>query len=502
LTAPSMGEIAEEVRAFGSEERELLRATAQKDLYVFSKGILGYPDVIPEVHGPLCKRLVESPKRRRLWLLPRGHLKSTVATVADSLRLGIDNPDDARILIVGETATLGEKFLSEIKNHCMNNEVLRSLWPELIPERFTGPGVQWSSTMASLRRSSAHKEPTWQAIGVGGASVGSHFTRIKADDLIGFEAARSAADMAYVIAWVSNIEPLLVNQHRDIIDFIGTRWLRNDVYSFVMEAYGEALEVYTRQAIEDGKIIFPNLHTWEEYSRIQRINPLQWAAQYNNAPIAAGHGDFPVGNILNFMLTHDNDEVVASDRRYEVAQLDRVLAADPNSGSLVAPDAAAISVQGYGPRNEVFVLDSWSGRVSPSDFVDKIYALARKWRVRVVGIEKAGQQNTEHYFRLKAEAEQYSVRVQELKPRGRAKEDRVRAAVEPLIRSQLLYLLPSQTILRQQLGEFPDTLLWDEVDALAYGPELGRKPPDTEKIERRQGALKRLLTLRSHLTGY
>lgn len=502
MIAPA-NELEEEVGGLAGQAREDLRQLLRDDLFVLCQGILGYKDVDPDTHGGLCRFMVGSPKKRRLALMPRAHLKSTIATIGDSVRLALENPGDARVLLAAETATLAEKFLAEIKGHFEKNQMLRGLFPELIPPRFSGPGVQWSAGMATVQRDTAHKEPTWQAIGVGGSIVGSHFTRIKCDDLIGFEALRSPAAMATAIAWVGYIEPLLVNQHNDVIDFIGTRWNKTDLYNHVIETYREGLGVYTRRAIEDGKIIFPALHTWDEYERIQRTNPALWFAQYENNPISGGQSDFPIGSLRNYRLSHDEQEVITLEgKKWPIESLDRVLTADPNSGSLVAPDAAAISVQGISPDDEVFVLDSWSGRVSPSDFVDQIYMRARRWHVRAVGIEKAGQQNTDHYFRLKAEQENYYVQVVELRPRGRHKEDRVRAALEPLIRSGLLYLLPSQTTLRQQIADFPDTMLWDEVDALSYGPEMWRKPVHEEVAERRKGVANRIMALRNRITGY
>lgn len=497
-------ELLEEVDGLSSEEHETLRWEARKNLFFLCKGVLGWPDVNKRTHGGFCRFVVASPKKRKLGLMPRAHLKSTIATVGDSIRLALDEPDNARVLIASETSTLAEKFLGQIKGHFESNRVLRSLFPELILPRFSGPGITWRNDMATLPRNVTLDSPTWQAIGVGGAIVGSHFTRIKCDDLIGFEALRSPAAMAQAKAWVEYIEPLLVNQNDDVIDFIGTRWSRNDLYAHVMEMYLDALGVFTRRAIENGEIIFPELHTWEEYERIQRVNPVLWAAQYENNPLAETHSDFPIDSVSTFRFSHDEQKVYTpKGKSWDVEHLDRVLTADPNSGSLVAPDAAAISVQGVSPDDEVFVLESWSGRVSPSEFVNQIYRFARKWDVRVVGIEKAGQQNTDHYFKIKAEQESYSVRVEPLVPGSKqSKEDRVRARLEPIIRSHLLHILPSQTILRQQLAEFPDTILWDEVDALAYGTELWRKPARKEEIERRGSVVKKLLAMRNSVTGY
>lgn len=506
--APTDEEVLEEVKGLGSNEMEFLKNAAKNDLYVLCKGILRYKDVNPATHGAFCRFIQSHESRRRLALMPRGHLKSTIATIGDSLRVGLADPDDARVLIVGETATTSEKFLAEVKGHIEKNQLIRTLFPELIPPRFSGPGSSWSGGMASLHRQSAHKEPTWQAIGVGGAVVGGHFTRIKCDDLIGFEASRSPAKMQEAIAWVNNIESLLVDQHVDIIDWIGTRWSLIDLYAHIMEGYGSELAVFSREAIENGEIIFPQKHTWAEYSRIQRISPAVWFAQYCNNPIAGGQSDLPIESVRSFRFNHDATAVVFLDdtgreKSWQIRQLDRILCADPNSGSKTAEDHAAIVAVGVSPDDEVFSLEAWSDRVSPSDFVDRIYSMARRWTVRVVGIEKAGQQNTQHYFEKKAKTADYFVRVEPLLHGNRNKDDRIVKSLEPVIRSGRLYLLPSQSVLRGQIAAFPATELKDQIDALAYHVQLARTPALQQKsVERHGDILDLVLARRNRRTGY
>jgi hypothetical protein len=501
-------ETQEEVEALSKHDTEFMRDMAKNDLFFLAKGILKYKDVSVATHGQFCKFIQAHPKRRRMGLLPRGHLKSTLATIADSLRLGLADPEDARVLVAGETATTAEKFMEELKAHIEKNTLLRRLFPDLVPKRFSGPGVKWSGSMASLVRRSAHKEPTWQAIGVGGAVVGGHFTRIKCDDLIGFEAARSPAKMQEAKDWIDNIEALLVDQHTDIIDWIGTRWSRYDLYSHVMEGYGDSLAVFTREAIENGSVIFPEKHTLEEYERIQKISPSVWYAQYCNNPLTSDRADLPIEMVKAFRLSLDGqslefEEVAGKKKSWNLDQLDRVLLADPNSGELTAPDAAAVVVVGVSPDDEVFVLRTWSGRVSPSQFVDKIYELAKSFQVRVVGIEKAGQQSTRHYFEKKATDTGYYVRVEPLRPKNRDKEYRIRTALEPVIRSGRLYIMADQTTLRSQIASFPDCTLFDEVDALAYFVEVARKPSQTmSRQEDRTKVIDLVLARRSRRTGY
>lgn len=507
VTTYSEEEVLEEIQGLNSDQQAFLKKSCQSDLYVLSKGVLRYKDVNPDTHGKFCRFFQNHAKRRRLGLMPRAHLKSTIATIADSLRLGLADPDNARVLIVGETATTARKFLTEIKEHVEKNKLIQHLFPELIPSRFSGPGVVWSQEMARLNRNSVWREPTWQAIGVGGAIVGGHFTRIKCDDLIGFDAARSPAAMAEAIAWVENIEPLLVDQHTDIIDWIGTRWARNDLYSHIIENYLDELAVFTRQAIENGEIIFPQKHSWEEYERIQRISPAVWYAQYCNNPLVSGQSDLDIHAVRSYKFSHDGQSVLFYDdsgkqKKWHLDQLDRVLCADPNSGSLVAEDTAAISLVGLSPDNEVFVLFSWSGRVTPSAFVDNIFDQTKRWRPRVVGLEKAGQQNTEHYFKLKTEQEDVYVQIEPLRPENKDKPTRIRNSLEPIIRSGQLYVLPSQTALREQISAFPNCLVWDELDALAYFTQIARKPMRLESQKERTKVLDLVMARRSKRTGY
>jgi hypothetical protein len=497
----------EELASLSSEDIEFLRDAATNSLYILSKGILGYPDVNPGVHKDFCEAISRSEKKRRLWLMPRAHLKSTIKTIAHPIQLVLQDPEYTRVLINSETATQAQKFLSEIKHHWEKNELLRALFPELVPERLTGPGSDWSQARATLRREAVHREAHWQAIGVGGAITGGHFSHINNDDLIGLEAYRSPAKMQMTKDWNDTIEPLLINQHRDFIDWVGTRWGPNDLYQHVMTFYGDDISVYTRSAIENGEIIFPELHTWEEYERLQTQNPALWFSQYENNPIAGGAQDLAFDAIQPYYLTPDYQEVVkklpdGSEERWQVSQLDRVITVDPNSGSPVAPDMAAIMVVAQAPNEDIFTLENWSDRSNPDQFVKKIFSLARKWRPRLVGIEKAGQQNTLFYFEKLCREEQFHVRTVPLEPKGRDKEERIRYYTQPTIASGKLHMLPSQTILRQQIKDFPNNLLVDELDAFAYAFELLVKPSKAESRLRSHGVLRRLLHTRNHRTGY
>lgn len=506
---PTQDEFHEEVSALSGQHRDMLRNKAKIDLYFLSKGILGYPDLNPRTHAAFCRFIESESKLRRAALMPRGHLKSTIATIADSIRIALNDPDGTRLLIAGETSTTAEKFLSELKGHWEDNKLLRGLFPELVPPRLTGPGVQWSSTIASINRSRRYKESTWSTIGVGGASVGSHYNRIKCDDLIGLEASKSPAIMAEAIAWVSNIDSLLIKSQRDIIDFIGTRWARHDLYAYVMQHYGSRMAVFLREAIEDGEIIFPEAHTWEEYETIMTKTPHIWYAQYANNPLAGGYTDFPVGAIRSYTFSNDGQYVQLEKEgkivKWHINQLDRLIRCDPKGADPNVGDPASLVVDGVTPDDDIVLLEEWHKRVTPSEFVDKIFEKWRQWQPRAVGIEKAGQQTTAHYFEKKSKEEKVYVRVVLLKPKNRNKTERIRGTMEPLLASGKIYCLPSQTEFRRLVSEFPDTTPIDPLDVFSYGSEEGmwRKPLTTEEIEKDTKVLKFVMRrYRNKRTGY
>lgn len=508
MTAPlyegaSAQELDEEIQGLKPERLTYLRRLAQHDLIFMAHGVLGYTDVNPETHGAFARFIQHHPKIRRLGLMPRGHLKSTIATIADSVRLACLDPNETRILIVNETASNAEGFLSEVKSHFVNGELLRMLFPELLPEKMQGPGSQWSMTMASVRRTTAYKEGTWTALGVGGAAVSRHYTRIKADDLIGLEADNSPAVMESTKKWVGNIESLISDANKDIIDFIGTRWSLHDLYATIMRDYGEDLAVFSRAAIENGNVIFPAKFNMRFFDRLRTNQPLVWHAQYENNPISGGVRDLPAARTFAF---EQDGSVSFKDQGHakvwKRTDLDIVILVDVSLGGSASSDYCAIIVVGTSPDDEVFVLKSRIQRLQPSELVDAIFDEVKTYRPRVVGIEKAGQQSTQHYFEKKAREELIAIRAEPLKHYNKEKTARIRAGIEPLVRSGRLFTLTSQATLNQAIQNFPDLEWWDELDALAYYPQIARTPLGQEEDEENNKAEQLIIARRGIRTGY
>lgn len=525
-------ELVEEVKGMPESLKQSLRQRCYTDRYFLASGVLGYADVNPYTHGPYIRALEDKSKKRRMFLMHRGSLKSTLGTIVDSVAEGLADPEECRILIVNEVEENAIGFLSEIKAHFENNELLHELFPELIPRRFGGPGSRWSTHKACLPRKTAYKEWTWRAVGVGSAIVSQHYTRIKFDDVIGFEARQSPAAMKYAIDYVKAIESQLVNMDENIVDWNGTRWAIFDVYREVLNMYREDMAYFAREDIEMVPIdasddlllmagfkgdldkirgtmqpIFPRKFSLKALHRLSIIDPVLYYAQYKNNPIADGIKDFNANQIGWFDFDYSGN-VVYRDRetgilrRWPRESLDVVMACDPNSGELTATDLPSIVVSAYSPEDQVFVFEDWARRVLPDVYTERIYDMWEQWQPRVVGIEKAGQQTVNFYFKKLARDRKQYINVVELRPKNRDKKVRIRRGLAGIINTGNLYLLKSQTALQHQIRFHPDLDNDDDIDALEYTTELHIKPDTQEEQEKEQEAVNKVMAARNKISGY
>lgn len=483
-----------------------LRTRAQTNLFFLAKGILGYNQVEEGAHAALCAFLTREQRNRRLVLMPRGHLKTTLCTISDSIRLALCNPN-VRILIQNEVFDNASLMLQELQAHWEKGEMLRRLFPELVPERTVGPGSDWSRVACSINRSATFKESTWTASGSGGAPQSQHFGFLKVDDLIGEKHKNSTIEMQKAIGWVDAMPPLL-DRLDDQIDFYGTRKTIEDAYAHLEKTYGDDLAIFFREPIENGQPIFGKMPL-KELERIMVNTPDVWAYDYMNNPVGKGGLDWGQGILRNYSISADHQiitlqhHLTGETQRWDRRELDIVITVDPNSGKLMSPDKPAIVVHAVTPDDQIIVLEIWAKRVQPAALIDKIYELCLKWRPRVAGIEDAGQQTTLYYFEQKCMEQGQYWELKPLKHKNKDKETRIRQSLDTPLKAKRIYVLPTMVELIAQIQLFPQLAIhnWDVIDALAYGPQLYRKGMRLDDIEAEEEAEKKVLEFRG-LTGY
>lgn len=522
----------EQVSDLSQDQIERLRKRAKTDLFFLAYGLLDYDLLSHKLHGHLCLWLERNRDRQyRMTLLPRGHYKSTLITIADAIQMAL--PNDAgveeypyslgpniKLLIAHENRESASRFLFEITEAFMKKPAMLALFPDCVPDSKEQRINKWE---LELPRSKYHKEPTFDTIGAGGAAQGRHYHHIKMDDIIGEKARESETVMGRTIDWFDNVNSLLTRPRFDGWDIIGTRWSHSDVYSHAMKMYGvdkddsiircmneEQLEegvlaTYARGAIEDGEPIFPEEFDMEMLNRIRK-SPKVWAAQYANNPKESGLLTFDPENLKFYNVAGQGRIVVFEGthrRSLRIQDLDICVLIDPSVGESEAADESGIVVTGTDDRMNVYVLETVKKRMRPPELIDKMIQLYQKWKPRKVSVEEVAFSATYKYW-FKQECERLGIApsIHDYKPGSkRSKSARIEGLANYTAGGQI-YVLEGMSDLREEFESYPLTDSEHLLDALAQGPEVWTASSEDESFKYRRQSEKRSIESRSPVTGY
>lgn len=527
-------EAEQKYRDFSTDQIDYIRRRCKTDLFFLCYGPLEYNLLSPRLHGHFTKWMWKTRyDNHRLILLPRGHFKSTVATIGESVQIALPNiaevdafpyclGPNVKLLLSHEVRESASRFLYEITAAFMKKELMLALFPECIPTRREHRINKWE---LELPREQHHKEPTIDTIGAGGAAQGRHYNWIKLDDLIGEDARDSETVMGRVLTWFDNVNSLLGPDLTDGWDLIGTRWAYSDVYSHAMKMYGINLEhsvprcidgkelqkveggqlaVYARGAIENGEAIFPENYPLERLSVIRK-NAIVWAAQYANNPRESGLNEF-VWPLKTYNVdSQENLIVFSGDSSYKVRtrELDICILCDPSMGESKSADETGIVVTGTDWRNYVYILETVKKRLRPPEFIDLIFKLYFKYSPRIISIEEVNFSGIYRYWlEERMSTANINLPIRPYKPgTKRTKETRIRGLSHLFSAGQIL-IADGMHDLRDEYEQFPLGESQHLLDALAQGPEVWQPGLQQQNIQERQEVYEQIMDERSALTGY
>lgn len=500
MTGPpvDLPNLDETVTKLPEDIRRDLATAAANNLYAFNRGVLGFRDITPGCHGPLCTFHDTNESRFKLTLIPRGHLKTSCITIGKNMQKVVRNPE-IRLLIANETSTNAERFLAAIKGHAESNRVFRALYSHVLP-RTTRPN-RWSQQELLFHREGNYPEPTIDTIGMTGAYTSRHYNHLSIDDPISEEAAKSKLVMDDVINRVSKLFSLMVNPDIDTADVTGTRWAFYDVYTYVMGWLQGRLAKFIRAAIEDGQPIWPERFSLDTLALIRddpHMGEYMFSCLYMNNPRNPDVQDFNVQDLRFWRFSADEEHVVLYDKNgaiyktVEIAKLDVVTTVDVRYGDKLTTDRDAIVTCGCTPEGDAIVLDAWAKRSNPLEVVSHLIQVIKRYKPRCVGIQKVGYEMSLKWF-LQAACEREGVyaNVVPVKPGGPAK-THIRG-LQPVAATGHLYILPTHHILRQELAEYPLGQYDDVADTLALQLQLWRGLLSPERMARYREFEKRVL---------
>lgn len=483
-----------------TDTRENMRKLGRDNLYYLCKVILGYDKLVPHVHMPMCEFANTVKVHRRLKLMPRTHFKTTIWTIALSIQ-DILRDCNVTILIVADTGTNASRFMREIQQHFMMNELFRWLYSELIPKNFTK--AVWSQTEMIVPRTKVRREPTIDAIGAMGGIESRHYDIIRPDDLVTEKCIRSDVEMEALNIWAGGLESLLNSEKEGLIDFTGSRKKKGDLYEVQQKRYGDGFEtedigphatqcgemaVFWRRDIEEGKVIFPEQNSMAFLMRMKKWDPQRYHAQYANSPKGTGLNTFNDEDLRFWRWSEDGRTVICAHEGLKYLTMspwggERIIVYDPSMAKKKGSSQNSILVllKGY-PLPYRIVLEAHVGHYPPDEAIRLLFHLNNKWNPSFISVEyRAFQGAVGSWVAEKAEREGLEMLpIIGWPPQGSpkaqwAKDEHIKAC-QPLVNSNLVWLHKAQTELIEQFEFHPNVRYDDGVDSfsqsLDYWPAL------------------------------
>lgn len=142
-----------------------------------------------------------SPGKYTIVNFPPDHAKSTVWNVQYCVWRICQDPN-VRIITVSKSQSMAKKFLSQVKFYLQNPALFPALHAAFSPDGGwmsvdKADGLSWRENMIYVRgRTAAEKDPTLEALGVGGQIYGSRADLIILDDVTDFGTASSYENLA------------------------------------------------------------------------------------------------------------------------------------------------------------------------------------------------------------------------------------------------------------------------------------------------------------------
>jgi hypothetical protein len=289
----------------------------------------------------------EGDVNRRLVMMPRGHLKSTVCSVGYVLWRIYRNPG-IRIVVGTAEKKLSLAFIRELKQYLEDETLQQRVWNNrphisgrLIPVMDTSvkkrrnqkvdreeeaayteaedKKVVWRADAIQVLRDDIMKEPTVWAVSVGTTITGDHADLLILDDIVTFKNVRTPQLIAKTREWAEDMESVLDPQREtttgtgknalteqigDEVLCLGTRYAKGDYWGFLLgekDGGEEDLEVEDRDRYQTFiRNIYVNGendndgYLWPERFNAEVLrkkkatlrNPRKWASQYLNRIIS------------------------------------------------------------------------------------------------------------------------------------------------------------------------------------------------------------------------
>lgn len=528
------------------EVYERTKRTARESLFFLATAVLGYGKVQRNPHLELCNFIQDQSARRKCVLIPRDCYKSTIGSKSFPIWVLIQTDfcglpgREHRILLKSFSSENARKQIKAIRQQCERNEMLRWLFPEIIPDLAR---TTWTDSNLLFPREGYYGEDTIESAGIDTHIVSRHYTIQIDDDLEDKQSFESPTVRERVRSLYKSSEALFVEERSAFHLLIGTRWGVDDIYSEIQRNESETYKFLVRplhwtrdQLIEDHKeaqlcgqpptwnmdaevyapepdktyYFFPTLFPEDSCQRIRaKQGSFMYSMLYLNNPKDPSLAEFKPSDLRYYGFDDEgNIRIDHGGGEYETVPFDltrRVLFWDPalSSADKKRNSRNAMVAMAKDFKGRLFVLAAWAERKDPTLLFARFISLHRRWGIQSAAIEDVAFQRILKFPLYHEMMEQnWRFPVNDHTPVG-DKDTRIRSLI-PFVESHMLFVQTNQKDLMEELKQFPLFPTKDLVDAAAACIELlGTAKVQNQAPSRNSYAAEdRSRATASPLTGY
>ncbi len=393
---------------------EVMRELGRSDLFFLFTRLLNRPDGDRDWLFDRCN-MVQAAPDGYLDLWSREHFKSSIITFALTIQDILNNPE-LTIGIFSHTRPIAKGFLRQIKREFEDNELLKSLYPEVLYADPRKESPKWSEDDGLIvRRTTNPKEATVEAWGlVDGQPTSKHYRLMIYDDVVTRESVTTPEMIAKTTdAWALSLN--LSSEQGGRIRYIGTRYHASDTWAEILRRGGAVERRYP--ATDTGKLDGdPVLLTPERLAKKRaEMGPYIFASQMLLDPLADA--------VMGF-----KKEWLRFWRPVDWKGLNCYIVADPASAKKKDSDYTVIAVIGLGRDQNYYLIDFLRDRLNLTERAKALFYLHQRYRPLDVGYERYGMQSDIEHFNYRMDQENYHFNITELGG-SMPKNDRIRRLV-------------------------------------------------------------------------
>lgn len=478
--------------------------------------------------------------RRRIFLVPRDHRKSTVNSVGYTLWRLYRNPN-LRILLGGNEKRLTLGFIRELREYFQDPWLQDCVWNDrphikgrMIPKLRSTSGragesrrkyedtdasdtkILWNNERLQLIRTrSVGKEPSVFACSVGVSVTGDHYDIVIIDDIVDRYNSKTPELAESVASWAKDLESVLTRQivldkvSETFCEYIGnevivngTRYYSWDYYSkYVGDGTLSLDEMHLKASQKRFKLFFRTIYVngvdnSDGYIFPERFNKAvdqelqedlglkEYYAQYHNRIVGTDEDALNTDLVVNVpynQILENSYGVLTIDRgNGDPLYVPLVMCVDPAVSARKKNCNPAIAIGGYDVHGNLYALELVDKKLTPTELINEIFRLSHKYKLTSVTIEIGGQQEVfVHLIEQKAaEPNSFPLGVREIY-HGEDKIGRIKFYLEPLLSAGRMHFFPQVlgTAAKSQMQTLLiPTAKKDAVDVLAILAEVARRP--------------------------